>query len=184
MNQIRLEKVCEMILFIGGPVDWGMGGRRHGRHGWGHWIPWERLRDSPELRVWRKRIRSDDRQTNGQMDRISTCRLDPWKGSSKNHSTWFAESYLATWESTLPLDLINIPDTFTQIFRKNRLRNWFKMWISVNTKLILFRYFQSSVAAIFHKQRNTTRLVLTELSVSNPNKSYEINSFKWWLLTF
>ena len=22
MNQIRLEKVCEMILFIGGPVDW------------------------------------------------------------------------------------------------------------------------------------------------------------------
>ena len=26
MNQIRLEKVCEMILFIGGPVDWGMGG--------------------------------------------------------------------------------------------------------------------------------------------------------------
>ena len=22
MNQIGLEKVCEMILFIGGPVDW------------------------------------------------------------------------------------------------------------------------------------------------------------------
>ena len=38
-----------MILFIGGPVDWGMG-RGHGRHGWGYWIPWERLRDSPELR--------------------------------------------------------------------------------------------------------------------------------------
>ena len=78
MNQIRLEKVCEMILFIGGPVDWeggpvdwGMGGRRHGRHGWGHWIPWERLRDSPELRVWkkRKRIRSDDRQTNKWTDK-------------------------------------------------------------------------------------------------------------------
>ena len=49
-----------MILFIGGPVDWeerpvdwGVGGWGHGRHGWGmmHWIPWERLRDSPELRA-------------------------------------------------------------------------------------------------------------------------------------
>ena len=34
MNKIGLEKVCEIILFIGGPVDWGMGGG-HGRHGWG-----------------------------------------------------------------------------------------------------------------------------------------------------
>ena len=96
MNQIRLEKVCEMILFIGGPVDWeggpvdwGMGGRRHGRHGWGHWIPWERLRDSPELRVWkkRKRIRSDDRQTDKQMDIISTCILDPCEEWSKNSTS-------------------------------------------------------------------------------------------------
>ena len=46
MNWAR--KVCEMILFIGGPVDWGVGagmGDMDGRH----WIPWERLRDSPEL---------------------------------------------------------------------------------------------------------------------------------------
>ena len=38
-----------MILFIGGPVDWGVGagmGDIDGRH----WIPWERLRDSPELK--------------------------------------------------------------------------------------------------------------------------------------
>ena len=37
-----------MILFIGGPVDWGVGagmGDMDGRY----WIPWERLRDSPEL---------------------------------------------------------------------------------------------------------------------------------------
>ena len=55
-----------MILFIGGPVDWGVGagmGDMDGRH----WIPWERLRNSPELRVW-TRIRSDDRQTNGQTE--------------------------------------------------------------------------------------------------------------------
>ena len=36
-----------------------------------NWIPRERLRDSPELRVWkkRKRIRSDDGQTDGQTNR-------------------------------------------------------------------------------------------------------------------
>ena len=51
MNQTRLEKVCEMILFIGGPVDWGMGGGGMGDMDGGHRIPWERLRDSPELRV-------------------------------------------------------------------------------------------------------------------------------------
>ena len=45
-----------MILFIwgsvdceGGPVDLGVGGM--GDMDGGHWIPWERLRDSPELRV-------------------------------------------------------------------------------------------------------------------------------------
>ena len=46
-------------------------------------VDWGRLR---ELRVWirkRKRIWSDDGQTNGQTNRISTCRLDPCKGSSK-----------------------------------------------------------------------------------------------------
>ena len=46
-----------MILFIwgpfdreGGPVDLGVGGGMGDMDG-GHWIPWERLRDSPELRV-------------------------------------------------------------------------------------------------------------------------------------
>ena len=46
-----------MILFLGGPVnwegvpvDWGVGAGM-GDIDWGHWILWERLRDSPELRV-------------------------------------------------------------------------------------------------------------------------------------
>ena len=37
-----------------------------------------------------------DRQTNGQMDRISTCRLDPWKGSSKNLPGSFNNSMVKT----------------------------------------------------------------------------------------
>ena len=72
-----------MILFIGGPVDWE-GGVGHGRHGRGvmHWIPWERLRDSPELRVWIRKskiIWSDDGQKDKWADRIFTCRLDSCK---------------------------------------------------------------------------------------------------------
>ena len=67
----------------------GVGGGDIGDMDGGHLIPWERLRDSPELRVWiRKRKRSDDgrtdRQRDRQMDRISTYRLDPWKGPVKN----------------------------------------------------------------------------------------------------
>ena len=44
-------------------------------------VDWGMLR---ELRVWRKRIRSDDRQTDKWTNRTSTYRLDPRKGSSKN----------------------------------------------------------------------------------------------------
>ena len=44
------RKVCYMILFIVGPVDWGVGGGIGDMDG-GHWIPWERLCDFTELRV-------------------------------------------------------------------------------------------------------------------------------------
>ena len=48
-------------------------------------VDWGMLR---ELRVWRKRIRSDDRQTDKWTNRTSTYRLDPRKGSSKNQVIW------------------------------------------------------------------------------------------------
>ena len=85
-----------MILFIVGPVDWE--GRPVDWRAWETWmgeiryrgrgcvikVDWGMLR---ELRVWkRKRIRSDERQTNKWTNRISTYRLDPRKGSSKNTS--------------------------------------------------------------------------------------------------
>ena len=48
-----------MILFIGGPVDWEGGPVDRGDMDGGHWIPWERLRDSPEL-SGRVKISSND----------------------------------------------------------------------------------------------------------------------------
>ena len=63
-----------------------------GRHGWGTLDTVGELRDSPELRVWkRKIIRSDG----GQTDQISTYRLAPRKGSSKNPSIFILYQYLS-----------------------------------------------------------------------------------------
>ena len=54
------RKVCYMILFIGGPVDWEGGPVDWGVGGWDVWETWvgdigycgrERLLDSPGLRV-------------------------------------------------------------------------------------------------------------------------------------
>ena len=69
-----------MILFIGGPVDWGVGGG-------GAWETWMgdigyRGRGcvtllSLESEKGKEKEVMTDAQTDGQMDRISTCRLDP-----------------------------------------------------------------------------------------------------------
>ena len=127
------RKVCEMILFIGGPVDWeggpvdwGMGGRRHGRHGWGHWIPWERLRDSPELRVWRKRIRSDDRQINGQTE-FPLLDSTPGRGRVKrNHfaTIVISASFVETsWDWCLPNWELKGENDFASTHRWDHLFN-------------------------------------------------------------
>ena len=74
INQIGLEMSARWSCSLRDQLtgEWGGGmGDMDGD------IGYRRRGDSPELRVWkkRKRIRSDDRQTDGQMDKctVSTC---------------------------------------------------------------------------------------------------------------
>ena len=106
------RKVCEMILFIGGPVDWWVEA--------GAWETWMgghlgyRGRGCVTLlsllRVWiRKRKRSDDGRTYRRTNRISTCRLDLCKGLSKRIDLHLPKSLLSTSSTKISqIPLLNL----------------------------------------------------------------------------